>query len=108
MDPFATAAEEHRNLVRALDDFGFNDVFLLRYRYQHEGDDEFARNSYQPDADGPVCGRIYEVNEDKWSSESTTTRCSAPCMVNSLHGCPTPRIERGHQKQYPMPILVQL
>ena len=68
MEPFATTTEGHQNLVRALDDFGFDCVFPLRDRYQHEGDGEFARNSYQPD--NPVRGRIYEVDEDEWSSES--------------------------------------
>ena len=64
---FATTAEEHRNLVKALDDFGFDYVFPLCYRYQHEGDGEFARNNYQPD--GPVRGRVYKVDGDEWSSD---------------------------------------
>ena len=53
--------------MRALDDLRFDYVFPLRYRYQHEVDNEFARNNYQ--LDGPVRGRIYEVDEDEWSSE---------------------------------------
>ena len=66
IEPFATPAEEKRNLVRAVDDLGFN-YKVVRVRYQYEGDDKFARDSYQPNV--PVCGRIYEVDEDEWSSE---------------------------------------
>ena len=109
MEPFATTTEEQRNVVRAVDDFGFDYVFPLRYRYQHKGDDEFAHNSYQPD--GPVRGRIYKVDEDEWSSESFDDDDPVwralydqlpPWMRNPANW------EGGGQKQCGMPIVFQL
>ena len=54
--------------MRVVDDLGFN-YEVLRGRYQHKGEETFARNSYQ--LDFPVRGRMSEVDEDEWSSESS-------------------------------------
>ena len=68
MEPFATPAEAAKDLVRSVNDLGFN-YEVVRVRYQHEGNessvDKVARNSYRPDF--PVRGRIYEG--DEWSHE---------------------------------------